>query len=134
MVVQNSLEEGFGLTVTLPHIVGQQQANLMFLTGRRLKGDEALEIGLVDQLVELDQLRDSAIAFANEIAENAPLAIVSVRATSREGLADRIAKATDHELAEQQWLQSAMTVETPHTAWQKMTLYQHTSDVAAVVH
>ena len=78
------IHPGFGLTVTLPAIVGQQAANLMFLTGRRLKGEEALEMGLVDELVEQKGLRGRAVEFASEIAVNAPLAIVSVRATARQ--------------------------------------------------
>ena len=48
---------------------------------------------------------------AAEIAENAPLAVVSVRATMRQGLAERIAKATDHELKEQQWLRGTADAE-----------------------
>ena len=109
--VKLGIHPGFGLTVTLPAIVGQQAANLMFLTGRRLKGEEALSLGLVDELVEQTTLRDRAIAFASEIAENAPLAIVSVRATARQGLAEKIDKATDHELAEQQWLRATNDAE-----------------------
>lgn len=105
------IHPGFGLTVTLPNLVGAQQANLMFLTGRRIKGEEALELGLVDRIAPLDELRDAALAFANEITENAPLAVVSVRATMRQGLADRIAAATDHELAEQQWLRATEDAE-----------------------
>ena len=109
--VKLGIHPGFGLTVTLPAIVGQQAANLMFLTGRRLKGEEALSLGLVDELVEQTTLRDRAIAFASEIDENAPLALVSVRATARQGLAEKIDKATDHELAEQQWLRATNDAE-----------------------
>ena len=98
------IHPGFGLTVTLPRIVGQQAANLMFFTGRRLSGEEALKIGLADQLVDQSELRGAAQALAAEIAENAPLAVVSVRATVRQGLAEAVAKATEHELKEQQWL------------------------------
>ena len=76
----------------------------MFFTGRRIKGDEALERGLVDELVPLEDVRSRAIALAKEIAENAPLAVASTRATTRQGLADQIKTATDHELKEQQWL------------------------------
>ena len=49
-------------------------------------------------------LRNAANALASEIAENAPLAVVSVRATVRQGLAEQVARATEHELKEQQWL------------------------------
>jgi len=100
------IHPGFGLTVTLPNLVGQQTANLMFFTGRRVSGEEALTLGLADALVEADRLRTEATRLAAEIAENAPLAVVSVRATVRQGLADRIAAATEHELKEQQWLRA----------------------------
>ena len=109
--VKLGIHPGFGLTVTLPNLIGPQAANLMFLTGRRIKGEEALQLGLVDQLAPLDSLADAAQKLAAEIAENAPLAIVSVRATMRQGLADRIAAATDHELAEQQWLRGTQDAE-----------------------
>lgn len=102
--VKLGIHPGFGLTVTLPRLVGPQFANLMFFTGRRIKGDEALARGLVDELVPLDEVRHRAIALAKEIAENAPLAVASTRATTRQGLADQIKTATDHELKEQQWL------------------------------
>ncbi len=39
---------GFGLTYTLPRLVGVQQASLLFYTGRRIPGDEAVRIGLAD--------------------------------------------------------------------------------------
>ena len=109
--VKLGIHPGFGLTVTLPNLIGPQAANLMFLTGRRIKGEEALQLGLVDQLAPLDSLAAAAQRLAAEIAENAPLAIVSVRATMRQGLADRIAAATDHELAEQQWLRGTQDAE-----------------------
>ena len=102
--VKLGIHPGFGLTVTLPNLVGQQQANLMFMTGRRIKGDEALELGLIDELTTLENVRTRAQEIASEIAENAPLAVLSVRATVRQGLADKIKVATDHELHEQQWL------------------------------
>lgn len=105
------IHPGFGLTVTLPRLIGQQAANMMFLTGRRIPGEQALELGLADQLVDLDDVRDAALTLAGEIAENAPLAIVSVRSTVRQGLAEAVAAATDHELAEQQWLRATEDAE-----------------------
>ena len=95
---------GFGLTVTLPELVGKNSAALMFLTSRRIKGDEAQRIGLADVLVAQDQVRQSALGLATEIAACSPLGVLSTRATLRQGLADRIAAATEHELKEQSWL------------------------------
>ncbi|MCX2930100.1 enoyl-CoA hydratase/isomerase family protein [Mycobacterium sp. CVI_P3] len=99
------LHHGFGMTVTLPGVVGAQHAADLLLTGRRIDGLEAHRIGLVDRLVDTDAaIRATAIAFAAEIATAAPLAVRSIRATMRRGLADAVAAATEHERAEQAWL------------------------------
>lgn len=89
---------GFGLTHTLPALIGQQQANLMFYTGRRLNGEEAVDIGLADVLAPLADLRKVAHDLARDISQSAPLAVMETRATVRAGLADRVKAATDHEL------------------------------------
>ena len=104
--VKLGIHQGFGISVTLPRLIGHQAAHRMLLTGRRLSGVEALEIGLVDQLVDADQLRPCAIELAQEIAANAPLAVASVRQTMRGNLADDVLAATHHELAEQQRLRA----------------------------
>jgi enoyl-CoA hydratase/carnithine racemase len=92
---------GFGLTVTLPQLIGNNPAAMLFYTSRRIKGDEAYRLGLADVLVLQDEVRNAALVLAAEIAVNAPLGVVATRATVRRGLADRIAAATDRELAEQ---------------------------------
>lgn len=96
---------GFGLTHTLPRIIGQQAAADLFYTGRRIGGEEAHQLGIVDRLVPQAEVRDSAIAYAREIAENAPLALMSVRNSLRGDLADAVQAATDHEGIEQFHLQ-----------------------------
>jgi enoyl-CoA hydratase/carnithine racemase len=83
-----------------------QRAQLMCLTGRRIKGEEALDWGLADQVAPLADLRAAALALAEEIAEAAPLAVVATRATLRAGLAAAIRSQTDHELIEQTWLRA----------------------------
>ena len=105
------IHPGFGLTVTLPKLIGTQAANLLFFTGRRVKGEEALALGLVDRIAPLADVRAAARRLAAEIAENAPLAVLSVRATVRSGLAEEITAATEHELAEQQWLRGTKDAE-----------------------
>jgi enoyl-CoA hydratase/carnithine racemase len=95
---------GFGLTVTLPRLVGAQQAALLFYTGRRIPGDEAVRIGLADLLVPQDEVRQAAQALALEISQSSPLAVLSTRETLRRGLADAIDAATERELVEQDWL------------------------------
>jgi enoyl-CoA hydratase/carnithine racemase len=92
---------GFGLTVTLPELVGKNNAELIFYTSRRVTGEEAYRMGLANECVPQDQVRDAAMKLAQEIAECSPLGLLSTRATMRAGLADRVMTATTHELAEQ---------------------------------
>ena len=99
--VKLGFHPGFGITHTLPRVVGQQRATLMCLTGRRVKAEEALEWGLVDELVPLEELRAAAMRLAREIAANAPLALMATRATMRADLAAAVKAQTDKEHAEQ---------------------------------
>ncbi|WP_375403848.1 enoyl-CoA hydratase/isomerase family protein [uncultured Sphingomonas sp.] len=103
--VQLGFHPGFGISAVLERIVGRQRALLMLLTGRRIGGGQAFEWGLADQLVAGGEVDEAALALAREIATGAPLAVRSTRATLRGDLARLVAEATDHELAEQAWLQ-----------------------------
>ena len=92
---------GFGLTVTLPAVIGATKAALMFYTSRRVTGEDAYAMGLADVLVPQSDVRAAALKFAAEIAENSPLGLIATRATMRGDLADRVLRATEHELVEQ---------------------------------
>ena len=92
---------GFGLTVTLPAVIGETKAALMFYTSRRVSGEEAYAMGLADVLVPQNVVRDAAIKLATEIGENSPLGLIATRMTMRNDIADRVRKATDRELEEQ---------------------------------
>jgi 2-(1,2-epoxy-1,2-dihydrophenyl)acetyl-CoA isomerase len=92
---------GFGLTVTLPLIVGHQNALNLLFTGRRVAGTEAVAIGLCDVLAPSEQLRQEAHDLASQIAQAAPLAVRAIRETMRNGLADQFRAATVREGEEQ---------------------------------
>jgi len=92
---------GFGISHTLPRVIGQQKAALMLLTGRRVKAADALAWGLIDELVPADELRAAATALAAEIAAAAPLGVEATRATLRGELAEAVRRQTEHERAEQ---------------------------------
>ncbi|MBN8839127.1 MAG: enoyl-CoA hydratase/isomerase family protein [Sphingomonadales bacterium] len=92
---------GFGISHTLPRVVGQQKAALMLLTGRRVKAADALAWGLIDELVPAEELRAAATALAAEIAAAAPLGVEATRATLRGELAEAVRRQTEHERAEQ---------------------------------
>ncbi len=95
---------GFGLTATLPRLIGMQKASWLMYSGRRITGEEALAIGLADHCVAQDHVRAKAKEVATEIAQSAPLSIVATRETLRRGLADAVAAATEREYEEQDWL------------------------------
>lgn len=99
--VKLGFHPGFGLTHTLPRLVGEQRASLMLLTGRRIKPEEALAWGLADELAPADELRAAALRLAEEIAENAPLGVVATRRTLRADLPEAIAAAMAREHAQQ---------------------------------
>lgn len=93
------IHAGFGLSITLPRAIGEQKAALLFFTGRRINGEEAHAMGLVDVLAPDTGLRRAALDLAREIAQSSPIAVQAMRATLRQGLADRIAAMTEHELS-----------------------------------
>src|SRR4030095_14393294 len=79
--VKLGIHPGFGLTYTLPRVIGTHKASLMFYTGRRITGEQALEWGLADLIAPPELVRHEAMQLAKEIAKCAPLAVQSTRAT-----------------------------------------------------
>jgi len=100
--------QGFGSSVTLPRVVGQQNAAMMLYTAKRVKGEEALRLGLIDYLVpSSSDILKKTKEFALEIASSAPMAVESIRATVRGDLADQVEEVVAWELSEQIRLQSS---------------------------
>jgi len=69
---------GFGGSQRLVRRVGQQRALELLMTGRNVKADEAVRIGLALEKVEGD-VHEAALALARKIVPNAPLAVRRVR-------------------------------------------------------
>lgn len=65
---------GSGQTQFLTHLIGPGHASRILLTGDRVDAAEAYRIGLVQQLVERDELLEAAERLASTIAERAPIA------------------------------------------------------------
>jgi enoyl-CoA hydratase/carnithine racemase len=97
------IHPGFGISVTMPRLVGPQMASLLIATGRRIDGCEAVRIGLADVLAEPGEERRMARELAEEIAASAPAAVMSSRETLRMGLADAVDRIIDREASEQEW-------------------------------
>lgn len=66
---------GFSGTYRLAKIAGMGSAKELIFSGRAIKADEALRIGLVNAVYEPEELMDAAIALAQRIAKNAPIAV-----------------------------------------------------------
>ena len=91
-----------GGVIHLPHRIPYGLAMEMLYTGRPMKADEALRVGLVNRVVEPDQLMDAAREIAADIVTSAPLSVQAVKSISREiqGLSVRQAYAVQERNAE----------------------------------
>ncbi len=76
---------GSGGTQRLSRIVGLGRAMHLALSGDRVSAEEALQMGLVSQVVEQAELKTTATQLAERIAENAPLSVQMTRKAIREG-------------------------------------------------
>ena len=88
---------GFGMTFTLPRLVGHQTAKWLFLTGKRVPGEEAVKMGLADRLVDQNKVREVATEMARELAKSGPLAVQAARETLHNDLFDGFRAATERE-------------------------------------
>jgi enoyl-CoA hydratase len=77
---------GFGGTQRLPRLIGRTRALEVILTGRRLRANEALDMGLVNRVVPLEELMPAAEGIARTIAEKAPLAVALAKRAVYDGL------------------------------------------------
>jgi enoyl-CoA hydratase/3-hydroxyacyl-CoA dehydrogenase len=76
---------GFGGTQRLPRLVGEAKALEMNVTGEPIDAYDALRAGLVNRVVPDHELFDSAMSWARKLAEQAPLAIESIKKVSAAG-------------------------------------------------
>jgi 2-(1,2-epoxy-1,2-dihydrophenyl)acetyl-CoA isomerase len=73
--VRIGLVAEMGLTYTLPRAIGLEAAMDVMLTGRSVRADEALELGLVRRVVAHERLMAETMAVAEQIAAQAPIAV-----------------------------------------------------------
>ena len=77
---------GFGGTQRLARLVSPGMAKQLIYTGRNIKADEALRIGLVNAVYPLEELLPAAEKMAVTIARNAPIAVRACKQAINEGL------------------------------------------------
>ena len=76
---------GFSGTYRLPKLVGQGYAKEMIYTGKVVRAEEALRIGLVNAVYEPEELMDKAMEMAQMMLKNAPVAISLAKQSINEG-------------------------------------------------
>jgi enoyl-CoA hydratase len=88
---------GGGGTQRLPRLVGAAKAKEIMITGRQVRSDEALRIGLVDEIVPASEVLPRALLKAAEVASGAVAAHASIKAAVDEGIETTLAWGIDRE-------------------------------------
>jgi enoyl-CoA hydratase/carnithine racemase len=83
-----AIAPGAGGTQRLPRAIPASMAMEMLLTGDPIDAETALRVGLVNRIVPVDELTDSAVALATKIASRGPLAIKAIKRLVRTGIMD----------------------------------------------
>lgn len=86
---------GYGGTQRLPRLIGQGRALDLILTGRHVKADEALALGLVNRVAE--DARAAALELAAQIVKNAPVALGLAKEAVVRGLDGTLARGLEVE-------------------------------------
>lgn len=100
------IHQGFGISVTLPALVGRQRALQLLLTAKACNGRDALSAGLCDQFAPTEYIYEQALELAAQVAAQAPLAVRSIRATVRGEIVGQLEAAMRHEFAQQSELRA----------------------------
>jgi len=85
-----------GGTWLLPRLIGWAKAAELYYRGRVVKAQECLEIGLVNTVVADDKLMETALQWATEVADNAPLAVQTTKRMMRMGMEESYDTSVDH--------------------------------------
>lgn len=88
---------GFSGCYRLPRIVGQGKAKELIFSGKTIDSAEASKIGLVDDVVEADQLMSYCMSLANTIAKNSQYAILHAKRRIEASLSDILSQSMETE-------------------------------------
>ncbi|MEY2417247.1 MAG: hypothetical protein QOH53_2581 [Ilumatobacteraceae bacterium] len=88
---------GGGGTQRLPRLIGPSRAKEMMITGRQVKAEEALRIGLVNEVVSSETLHERALTLAAEVCKGPRLAQAMIKQAVDVGMDVPLADALHHE-------------------------------------
>ena len=88
---------GAGGTVRLPRLIGESKGKQWIFSAQSFTPEEALGDGVVDWLVETDELDDAVQEIFGQIAANAPLAVQAAKKSINEGLSRSVKQALEVE-------------------------------------
>ncbi|MFE6488967.1 enoyl-CoA hydratase/isomerase family protein [Streptomyces sp. NPDC057757] len=77
--VQLGIMPGSGGTQRLLRLIGPSRAKNLLMTGRRVSAEEALRLGLVDEVVGPESVLDTALGYARRLAEGPPAALEAIK-------------------------------------------------------
>ena len=93
------ISPGFGGTQRLPRLVGRMKAKELLLTGRNIDADEALNIGLINMVVDDDKLMETAEKIAGKIANKSSVQNSYIKALVNKGVDIDLASANSLEIS-----------------------------------
>lgn len=95
--VRYALYPGFGITYTLPSLVGSSYGNWLMMSGRQIAAADALRVGLVDQLADPEELHEVVHRAALEIAGAGARPVAELHRRRRQEFASEVARASVEE-------------------------------------
>jgi enoyl-CoA hydratase/carnithine racemase len=84
--IQLGIIPGAGGTQRLPRLIGPSKAKDLIFTGRHVRADEALALGIADQVVPADEVYDTAVAYAQKFAAGPAVALAAAKRSIDDGL------------------------------------------------
>lgn len=117
--IKRGLAPDYGSSFSLPRLVGMARAYEIFFTGRFVLADEALQIGLVNRVVEPEQLMEAATALAREFAAGPPLAMTHTRRALQRSLQNTLEQQLEFEWTNQLQMLASQDAQEGVLAWKE---------------
>jgi enoyl-CoA hydratase len=100
---------GGGILTLLPRVIGLPRARELAFSGRLLSAEEALDWGLINRVVDDDDLLPAAVEFASTVAQHSPLALANVKRVMTRGFLDGTGAAQNMQVERETTLRYCLT-------------------------